>query len=49
MARISNYGLSEYGLDEPQSDSAVSAVRNNPEAAARQFFINEQKNKLAGR
>ena len=29
MARISNYGL-----DAPQSDSAVSAVRNNPEVAA---------------
>ena len=34
MARISNYGLSDYGLDAPQSDSAVSAVRNNPEVAA---------------
>ena len=30
MARISNYGLSDYGLDAPQSDSAVSAIRNNP-------------------
>ena len=30
MARISNYGLSNYGLDAPQSDSAVSAIRNNP-------------------
>ena len=29
MARISNYGL-----DEPQSDSAVSAIRNNPGVAA---------------
>ena len=35
MARISNYGLSNYGLDAPQSDSAVSAVRNNSEVAAR--------------
>ena len=34
MARISNYGLSNYGLDAPQSDSAVSAIRNNPGVAA---------------
>lgn len=34
MARISNYGLSNYGLDAPQSDSAVSATENNPEVAA---------------
>ena len=39
MARISNYGLSNYGLDEPQSDSAVSAVRNNPEVAAQYAAI----------
>ena len=30
MARISNYGLSDYGLDAPQSDSAVSAIKDNP-------------------
>ena len=34
MARISNYGLSNYGLDAPQSDSAVSAIRNSPGVAA---------------
>ena len=34
MARISNYGLSNYGLDAPQSDSAVSAIENNPGVAA---------------
>ena len=39
MARISNYGLSDYGLDAPQSDSAVSAVRNNPEVAAQSAAI----------
>ena len=39
MARISNYGLSNYGLDAPQSDSAVSAVRNNSEVAAQSAAI----------
>ena len=39
MARISNYGLSNYGLDAPQSDSAVSAVRNNPGVAAQSAAI----------
>ena len=33
MARISNYGL-----DAPQSDSAVSAIRNNPGVAAQSGF-----------
>lgn len=39
MARISNYGLSDYGLDAPQSDSAVSAIENNPEVAAQSAAI----------
>ena len=39
MARISNYGLSNYGLDAPQSDSAVSAIENNPEVAAQYAAI----------
>ena len=43
MARISNYGLSNYGLDAPQSDSAVSAVRNNPEVAAQSAAIDRLK------
>jgi len=34
MARISNYGL-----DEPQSDSAVSAIENNPGVAAQPAAI----------
>ena len=43
MARISNYGLSNYGLEAPQSDSAVSAVRNNPEVAAQSAAIDRLK------
>ena len=39
MARISNYGLSNYGLDAPQSDSAVSAIENNPGVAAQPAAI----------
>ena len=39
MARISNYGLSNYGLDESQSDSAVPAIENNPEVAAQYAAI----------
>lgn len=39
MARISNYGLSNYGLDAPQSDSAVSAIENNPGVAAQSAAI----------
>ena len=39
MARISNYGLSNYGLDAPQSDSAVSAIENSPEVAAQYAAI----------
>ena len=39
MARISNYGLSDYGLDAPQSDSAVSAIENNPGVAAQSAAI----------
>ena len=39
MARVSNYGLSNFGLDEPQSDSAVSAIENNPGVAAQSAAI----------
>ena len=39
MARISNYGLSNYGLDAPQSDSAVSVIENNPGVAAQSAAI----------
>ena len=39
MARISNYGLSDYGLEAPQSDSAVSAIENNPGVAAQPAAI----------
>ena len=36
MARISNYGLSNYGLDAPQSDSAVAAIKDNPGVSMKQ-------------
>ena len=36
MARISNYGLSDYGLDAPQSDSAVAAIKDNPGVSMKQ-------------
>ena len=39
MARISNYGLSNYGLDAPQSDSGVAAIENNPGVAAQSAAI----------
>ena len=39
MARISNYGLSNYGLEAPQSDSGVAAIENNPGVAAQSAAI----------